>query len=117
MTWLLLLAPLFTADGVNIGNVYKNCTDQAALSVLKSARSDEQVADFAMSKCRYLEPRLKEGLDLSWRRDRDSKVSSSPSNLSSLMTEESWPRLLQAKRARLIQDVQGARRYLKIGSN
>jgi hypothetical protein len=117
MIWLLLLAPLVSADGVNIGNVHKNCTDKAALSVLKSARSDEQVADFAMSKCRYLEPRLKEGLDLSWRRNRDGKVSSPPSNVSRLMTEESWPRLLQAKRARLVQDVQGARRYLKIGSH
>jgi hypothetical protein len=110
---LLMLAPLITADGVNIGKVHRECTDRAARAILQSSRNDEQVADYAMAKCRHLEPRLKEGLDLSWRRDRTGKVSSSPSNLSKQMTKESWGDLLKAKRDRLIEDVHKAREYLR----
>ena len=51
---LLFLAPLVTADGVNIGNVYDRCTGEAAVAELWSG-TPETIADHALAKCRYLE--------------------------------------------------------------
>ena len=109
---LLLLAPLITADGVNIGNVHRDCTNRAALSVVQSTRGIEHVADYAMAKCRYLEPKLKEALDRSWRTDRSGNVSSPPSDLSRRMTEAAWDDLLKSRRDRLIREIPKARQHL-----
>ena len=114
---LLALAPMITADGVNIGNLYDRCTGRAALAILQSTRTAEQVADAAMGKCRHLEPKLKEGLDLSWRRDRSGKVSSPPSWVSQMLTEESWNDLLASRRRRLVEDIHKARRHFGYGRN
>ena len=108
---LLFLAPLVTGGGMNIGNVYGDCLNRAAISVLWSG-TPENVADSAMGKCRYLEPQLRDGLDRSWRTDRSGNVA--PANdVSRLMTAQSWDRLMQSRRNRLIQDVQRARQSLR----
>ena len=108
---LLFLAPLVTAHGVNIGNVYDRCTGEAAVAELWSG-TPETIADHALAKCRYLEPQLKEGLDRMWRTDRSGNVAPA-TDISRLMTAESWERLLAAKRSRLISDIGRLREELR----
>jgi hypothetical protein len=108
--FLLLAAPLFAADGVNIGHVYEECTGLAARTVLQSRMSDEQVADYAMRVCRKLEPKLREALEREWRTNRDGQVTGEPSKITEMMTEAGWPLLLKTKHDQLAQSVHMARR-------
>src|SRR2546430_1713837 len=109
--FLLLAAPLIAADRTNIGNVYDQCTGRAALAQIWSG-TPESIADRSMGACRYLEPKLREGLDRMWRTNRDGTVAA-PTNSSQLMTSDSWDRLLKSKKDRLIADIGKARLELR----
>ena len=109
--FLLLTAPLIAADGTNIGRVYDQCTGRAAAAQIWSG-TPESIADRSMAACRYLEPKLREGVDRMWRTNRDGTVAA-PTYASQLMTSESWDRLLKARRDRLIKDIGKARLELR----
>jgi hypothetical protein len=107
--FLLFAAPLIAADGVNIGRVYEDCTGQAARTVLQSSMSDEQIADYAMSKCRNLEPKLREAIEREWRTDRSGHVMGEPNEITQIMTDSAWPKFLKARHDRLAQAVHSVR--------
>jgi hypothetical protein len=110
--FLLIAAPLIGAGGVNVGRIHQDCIEGAAKSKLQSSLSDEEVADYSMSKCRNLEPQLKEALDREWRTDRSGQVVEQPSRISQIMTDANWPRLLKARHDRLARDVHMVRQQL-----